>query len=221
MDLKLTVNQGKGLSIVADRAMEGGICFAITTQWAFILLRGESYETEVTVGQTFRKQKGGGSFKAPITEDTSVTVQKGFFSLVALQRGYDLVDLKLADKMSAANQDSFFKVASEFSEKYLKSLCRSNECSLKPMATYKTVAELVPTLSFVSGTVDLIGIFGVDDGKNWGHIVGTGVMGKNKFFDANSGEWTSPDDGVHTDIIAYLNKYYAGIQNCARYTIAK
>ena len=46
MDLKLTVNQGKGLSIVADRAMEGGICFAITTQWAFILLRGESYETE-------------------------------------------------------------------------------------------------------------------------------------------------------------------------------
>src|SRR5262245_8542947 len=133
MKLELKVSQGEGLDVVLDKAMGGGICFAITTQWAFLLLKGIPYQTEVVTFQTFKKSKGTGAFTQRTEKATNVTMQTGFFTLVSLQRGYDTVDLLLADKTDAGQQDAFFKTASEFSEKYLRRLCQSEGCQLNPM----------------------------------------------------------------------------------------
>lgn len=220
MDLELSVNQGEGLSAVLDRAMSGGICFAITSQWAFLLLKGLSYETEVVTCRTFKSQSAKGQVKKLVEEDTPVTVQKGFFTLVSLQRGYDMVDLLLADKMDAAQQNPFFKTASEFSQKYLASLCRSEGCKTRPMQTYKSADEVAESLTFSAGTVELIGLFGVEKGKNWGHVVGTGLGKHPLFFDANAGQYKGTPGAIKKDIAAHL-KLYDGIQNCAKFTISK
>lgn len=220
MDLELPVNQGEGLSAVLDRAMSGGICFAITSQWAFLLLKGLSYETEIVTCRTFKNQKNQADFTAMIEKDKSITVQKGFFTLVSLQRGYDLVDLLLADKMDAAQQNSFFKTASEFSQKYLASLCRTEGSKIQPMQTYKSADEVADSLSFSAGTVELIGIFGVENGKNWGHVVGTALGKQPLFFDANAGQYRGTTGAIKKDIAAHL-KLYDGIQNCAKFTITK
>ena len=221
MNEDFSISQGEGLRIVSDLAMSGGICFAITSQWAFLGLRGESYDTEVVTGQTFKRQKGGGSF-APLVEKTvDATVQKGFFSLVSLQRGYDLIDLRLADKMDAGQQDVFFKTASEFSEKYLDSLSKREGFKLAAMQTFKSVDEVVDKLAFDKSAVDLIGIFGIEKGHNWGHVVASGNNGKCLFFDANSGQFSGLSSDIRDDIASYLKSNYDGIQNCALYTIAK
>jgi hypothetical protein len=221
MNLTLDVRQGEALDALLDRAMNGGICFAITTQWAFLLLHGTPYETETLTWQTFIKSSGKGGFTKMTEGPANVRVQKGFFSLVSLQRGYDLVDLRLADKMSAAQQDSFFKTASEFSEKFLRSQCRTEGFTLQPMAVFKTADQVADSLSLGDGTVELIGIFGVEDGKNWGHIVGAAKQGAYLFFDANAGQYNGSAGDIKTDISSHLKSYYDGIQNCAKYTISK
>jgi len=218
---ELRINQGEGLDIVLDKAMSGGICFAITAQWAFLLLKGISYETEIITCQTFMKTKREGDVKKMIEGTTNVSVQKGFFTLVSLQRGYDTLDLFLADKMDAGQQDAFFSKAATFSEKYLASLCRSEGCKLQSMDLFKTVDEVTDSLSFDDDSVELIGIFGTETGKNWGHIVGAAKSAKYLFFDANSGLKSGQPNVMASQISSYLKSNYQGIQNCVKYTITK
>ena len=57
MKKEFSMSQCDGLSTVADLAMQGGICFALTTEWAFLLLNGKSFETIQTQGMIW-KQRG-------------------------------------------------------------------------------------------------------------------------------------------------------------------
>jgi hypothetical protein len=88
-----TMSQGEGLSTVADLAMQGGICFALTTEWGFLLLKGKSFEPIRVQGMTWKQKGNTAKFQRPEQTQTTVEVQEGFYSLVSRQRGYDLVDL--------------------------------------------------------------------------------------------------------------------------------
>jgi hypothetical protein len=116
--------------------------------------------------------------------------------------------------MKAGSQDQFFKIAWEFSRDFLQSLCKSNKRNVSVSEPKKTVDDL--DLTFKGGQCQLIGIFGVEKGTNWRHVVGTGTFKKQPvYFDANDGQYSS----VTAVDVRSLIKRYPGIKNCIVYTV--
>lgn len=182
-------------SKLADPALYGGICFAMVVDWC----------TKVKSGQ-------------------NVVPGADFYRQTSSQRAYQMTwEDRIKDHMNAASYGQFYAAAEGPSYKFFSQGMSHSGWGCTRLE-YSSVQEAKQGMKGV-GSVALIGLFGSENGSNWGHAVAMGRAGRWSFFDPNQGQFSLPGNAAGEvfaeEVMVNINTLYATttVKNCVLYVV--
>lgn len=192
-----TFNQGSLLkpAHLADPALYGGICFAMVLDWC-------------------TKMKSG----------VAMAPGADFYRQTSSQRAYQMTweDL-IKPHMAAGAYAQFYGAAEPPTYRFFKQSIERSGWACQRLE-YSSVEAARAGMQQVQG-VALVGLFGSENGSNWGHATAMGHLGKWTFFDPNQGQFSlpssTPAEIAAQEIMLKLDPLYAPatVKNCVLYLV--
>jgi len=127
------------------------------------------------------------------------------YHIASSMRAYQMMWEDKIKGLTAADYSRFFKIAEPISYNFFsQSLARKGLTSKRN--EFNSVDSAKASIAGVS-RVAMLGLFGTENGSNWGHA--TGLAAGWKFFDPNGGQWSATSaKSLANDVAVYVNYFH-------------
>lgn len=173
---------------IPDISMAGGVCFALSTEWCYSALKGQDFDQA-----------------------------KALPRALARQRAYNATfEHQIKNLTDGSRYHQFFQATEPPSFRFMQDQFRHEGRTCVRQSVKPGQISIHLRGQFMQPAPCLLGFFGVENGKNWGHATALGGLGSRantpRFYDPNQGQFSWPAQSnsgtIAQEILSNLDRAY-------------